>query len=199
MNDLENEVIRLSDRLSQLSDDELVRIAKLQLPYVTTAYETIFHRYHKKLLQICFRYLKSAEEAEETVNDTLLIVFNKINKFEERAKFRTWLYKIAHNQALTRLRKKQAEHVELNEALPEIEKHEEQSQQDHTNEQQQLNKLLDLLSLEERSIVVFRMTGNLEFSEISQILDVKLSAVKMRYKRALEKMAVSAKKSHVSE
>ncbi|HAD91159.1 MAG TPA: RNA polymerase subunit sigma [Alteromonas macleodii] len=199
MNDLENEVIRLSDRLSQLSDDELVRIAKLQLPYVTTAYETIFHRYHKKLLQICFRYLKSAEEAEETVNDTLLIVFNKINQFEERAKFRTWLYKIAHNQALTRLRKKQAEHVELNEALPEIEKHEEQSQQDHTNEQQQLNKLLDLLSLEERSIVVFRMTGNLEFSEISQILDVKLSAVKMRYKRALEKMAVSAKKSHVSE
>ena len=109
------------------------------------------------------------------------------------------MYKIAHNQALTRLRKKQAEHVELNEALPEIEKHEEQSQQDHTNEQQQLNKLLDLLSLEERSIVVFRMTGNLEFSEISQILDVKLSAVKMRYKRALEKMAVSAKKSHVSE
>lgn len=199
MNDLENEVIRLSDRLSQLSDDELVRIAKLQLPYVTTAYETIFHRYHKKLLQICFRYLKSAEEAEETVNDTLLIVFNKVNQFEERAKFRTWLYKIAHNQALTRLRKKQAEHVELNEALPEIEKHEEQSQQDHTNEQQQLNKLLDLLSLEERSIVVFRMTGNLEFSEISQILDVKLSAVKMRYKRALEKMAVSAKKSHVSE
>ena len=199
MNDLENEMIRLSDRLSQLSDDELVRIAKLQLPYVTTAYETIFHRYHKKLLQICFRYLKSAEEAEETVNDTLLIVFNKINQFEERAKFRTWLYKIAHNQALTRLRKKQAEHVELNEALPEIEKHEEQSQQDHTNEQQQLNKLLDLLSLEERSIVVFRMTGNLEFSEISQILDVKLSAVKMRYKRALEKMAVSAKKSHVSE
>jgi len=199
MNDLENEVIRLSDRLSQLSDDELVRIAKLQLPYVTTAYETIFHRYHKKLLQICFRYLKSAEEAEETVNDTLLIVFNKINQFEERAKFRTWVYKIAHNQALTRLRKKQAEHVELNEALPEIEKHEEQSQQDHTNEQQQLNKLLDLLSLEERSIVVFRMTGNIEFSEISQILDVKLSAVKMRYKRALEKMAVSAKKSHVSE
>ena len=191
MNDLENEVIRLSDRLSQLSDDELVRIAKLQLPYVTTAYETIFHRYHKKLLQICFRYLKSAEEAEETVNDTLLIVFNKINQFEERAKFRTWVYKIAHNQALTRLRKKQAEHVELNEALPEIEKHEEQSQQDHTNEQQQLNKLLDLLSLEERSIVVFRMTGNLEFSEISQILDVKLSAVKMRYKRALERCAIA--------
>mgnify|MGYP000845492887 FL=1 len=199
MNDREKEVIGLSDRLSELSDDELVRSAKLQRPYVTTAYETIFHRYHKKLLQICFRYLKSAEEAEETVNDTLLIVFNKINQFEERAKFRTWVYKIAHNQALTRLRKKQAEHVELNEALPEIEKHEEQSQQDHTNEQQQLNKLLDLLSLEERSIVVFRMTGNLEFSEISQILDVKLIAVKMRYKRALEKMAVSAKKSHVSE
>ena len=199
MNDLENEMIRLSDRLSQLSDDELVRIAKLQLPYVTTAYETIFHRYHKKLLQICFRYLKSAEEAEETVNDTLLIVFNKINQFEERAHFRTWLYKIAHNQAITRLRKKHTKYVELNEALPEIEKHEELSEHCHVSEQQQLNKLLDLLSLEERSIVVFRITGNLEFSEISQILDMKLSAVKMRFKRALEKMAISAKKALESE
>ncbi|BFT32217.1 RNA polymerase sigma factor SigX [Alteromonas sp. D210916BOD_24] len=193
MNDLENENIRLSDRLSQLSDDELVRIAKLQLPYVTTAYEAIFHRYHQKLLQVCFRYLKSAEEAEETVSDTLLIVFNKLNQFEERASFKTWLYRIAHNQALTRLRKKQAEYVELDEALSEIDHDSAKGVEGHNTEQQQLNKLLDMLTIEERSIVVFRMTGNLEFAEISQVLDLKLSAVKMRYKRTLEKMAAAAK------
>ena len=197
MNDHENESLRLADRLSKLSDDELVRIAKLQLPYVTTAYEAIFHRYHQKLTQICYRYLKSAEEAEETVSDTLLIVFNKITQFEERSSLKTWLYKIAHNQALTRLRRKQAEYVEFDETLPELEQsqslgNEEASQ--GPQEQAELSRLLDLLSLEERSIVVFRMTGNLEFAEIAQVVDQKLSTVKMRYKRAIEKMAVNARK-----
>lgn len=194
MNDHENESLRLADRLSKLSDDELVRIAKLQLPYVTTAYEAIFHRYHQKLTQICYRYLKSAEEAEETVSDTLLIVFNKITQFEERSSLKTWLYKIAHNQALTRLRRKQAEYVEFDDALPELELSQGLGQEDGPQEQAELSRLLDLLSLEERSIVVFRMTGNLEFAEIAQVVDQKLSTVKMRYKRALEKMAVNARK-----
>jgi|TARA_Y100000780_G_scaffold225378_1_gene237841 RNA polymerase sigma-70 factor (ECF subfamily) len=194
MNDHENESLRLADRLSKLSDDELVRIAKLQLPYVTTAYEAIFHRYHQKLTQICYRYLKSAEEAEETVSDTLLIVFNKITQFEERSSLKTWLYKIAHNQALTRLRRKQAEYVEFDETLPELEQSQSLGNEEASQEQVELSRLLDLLTLEERSIVVFRMTGNLEFTEIAQVVDQKLSTVKMRYKRALEKMAVNARK-----
>ena len=169
-------------------------IAKLQLPYVTTAYEAIFHRYHQKLTQICYRYLKSAEEAEETVSDTLLIVFNKITQFEERSSLKTWLYKIAHNQALTRLRRKQAEYVEFDETLPELEQSQSLGNEEASQEQVELSRLLDLLTLEERSIVVFRMTGNLEFTEIAQVVDQKLSTVKMRYKRALEKMAVNARK-----
>ena len=186
MNDQEYENLRLSDRLSKLSDDELVRIAKLQLPYVTAAYEALFHRYHQKLTQICYRYLKSAEEAEETVSDTLLIMFNKLVQFEERSSLKTWLYKIAHNQALTRLRRKQAEYVEFDDALPELEQKQGIGNEDASQEQLELNRLLDLLTLEERSIVVFRMTGNLDFAEIAQVVDQKLSTVKMRYKRALE-------------
>lgn len=193
MNDHENESLRLSDRLSKLSDDELVRIAKLQLPYVTTAYEAIFHRYHQKLTQVCYRYLKSVEEAEETVSDTLLIVFNKITQFEERSSLKTWLYKIAHNQALTRLRKKQAEYVGFDDTLPEMEHSEGMVNEEASQEQAELSRLLDLLTIEERSIVVFRMTSNLEFAEIAQVVDQKLSTVKMRYKRALEKMAVNAR------
>ena len=194
MNDQEYENLRLSDRLSKLSDDELVRIAKLQLPYVTAAYEALFHRYHQKLTQICYRYLKSAEEAEETVSDTLLIMFNKLVQFEERSSLKTWLYKIAHNQALTRLRRKQAEYLEFDDALPELEQKQGIGNEDASQEQLELNRLLDLLTLEERSIVVFRMTGNLDFAEIAQVVDQKLSTVKMRYKRALEKMALNASK-----
>ena len=102
----ENKKNLVSDRLSQLEDSEIVRLACLQLPYVTTAYEVLFHRYHNKLIQICYRYLDSTEEAEEAVNDTMLNVFNNLKRFEQRASFKTWIYRIAYNQALTRLRKK---------------------------------------------------------------------------------------------
>jgi len=176
---------RVSQRLSQLDDNELLRIARIQLPYVTTAYEVIFHRYHSKLIQVCFRYLGSIEEAEETVSDTMLNVFNNIHRFEGRSSFKTWIYRIAHNQSLNRLRKKQLMLVSMDEA-------------DFIAEEQidfvsfEGNEKVDLwlakLSVEERSIVVFRIVSGLKFNEISEIVDQNLSTVKMRYKRALEKI-----------
>lgn len=182
----ENEKNLVSDRLLQLDDLELVRIASFQLPYVTTAYEVLFHRYHNKLIQICYRYLDSKEEAEEAVNDTMLNVFNNLKRFEQRASFKTWIYRIAYNQALTRLRKKKLDQVDLDEAENVIL---EDASEDLTERSSQLNHMLARLSLEERSIVVFRIAGDLEFNDIALIVEQKLSTVKMRYKRALEKMA----------
>lgn len=190
MTSSEDDNIRVSDRLSQLDDIELVRIARLQLPYVTTAYEVLFHRYHNKLIQVCYRYLGSSQEAEEAVNDTMLNVFNSLAKFEDRASFKSWIYRIAHNQAMTRLRKKQLDLVDLNEAeqIPAKE-----VQNSLTEGRESINHLLAQLSIEERSIVVFRIAGDLDFSDIALIVEQKLSTVKMRYKRALDKMAVSAR------
>ncbi len=181
---------QISDRLTALKDEELVRIARLQLPYVTTAYEVLFHRYHRVLTQVCYRYLGTIEEAEEAVNDAMLNVFNRLEQFEERASFKTWIYKIAHNQSLNRLRKKQVEQVEFDELLH---KNEQSSPYQLSSDTATLDFLLSKLSIEERSIVVFRLVGNLEFSEIATIVEQKLSAVKMRYKRALDKMTVDAK------
>jgi RNA polymerase sigma-70 factor (ECF subfamily) len=186
----ENDNNRVSDRLSQLDDLELVRIARLQLPYVTTAYEVLFHRYHKKLIQVCYRYLGSTEEAEEAVNDTMFSVFHNLAKFEDRASFKTWIYRIAHNQALTRLRKKQIDSVPLDEASNVAQQETQHISMDRDG---QIDRMLAQLSLEERSIVVFRIAGDLEFSDIALVVDQKLSTVKMRYKRALEKMAISAR------
>jgi RNA polymerase sigma-70 factor (ECF subfamily) len=175
----------VSQRLSQLDDKELIRIARIQLPYVTTAYEVIFHRYHSKLIQVCFRYLGSIEEAEETVSDTMLNVFNNIHRFEGRSSFKTWIYRIAHNQSLNRLRKKQLSLVSMDEADFIAE---EQIENVSFEDNEKIHPWLAKLSVEERSIVVFRIVSGLKFSEIAEVVDQNLSTVKMRYKRALEKI-----------
>ncbi|MDT0581518.1 sigma-70 family RNA polymerase sigma factor [Brumicola blandensis] len=181
----EHEHNRVSDRLSQMDDSELVRIAKLQLPYVTAAYEVLFHRYHKPLVKICYRYLRSMEEAEETVSDAMFNVFNNIAQFEQRASFKTWVYKIAHNLALSKLRKKQLDLVDMDEAAHVAA---EQENDDTNDNKKHIDKWLDTLSIEDRSIIVFRVVGGLEFADIAHIVDQKLSTVKMRYKRALDKV-----------
>lgn len=182
----EHDKHRVSERLSQFDDKELVRLAKLQLPYVTAAYEVLFHRYHRPLIRVCYRYLGSLEEAEETVSDTMLNVFNHIARFEQRASFKTWIYKIAHNLSNTRLRKKQLEYVNIDEAkdVPA-----EDDVNDNDENQHKMDAWLSSLSVEDRTIVVFRVVGCLEFSEIAEIVEQKLSTVKMRFKRALEKHA----------
>lgn len=182
----EHDKHRVSERLSKFDDIELVRLAKLQLPYVTAAYEVLFHRYHRRLGCVCYRYLGSLEEAEETVNDTMLNVFNNIARFEQRASFKTWIYKIAHNLSITRLRKKKLEFIDIDETR---DIHTEAEPSDDNENQQKVNTWLDSLSIEDRTIVVFRVVGCLEFSEIAEIVEQKLSAVKMRFKRALEKHA----------
>jgi RNA polymerase sigma-70 factor (ECF subfamily) len=182
---------RVSERLSQLDDNELLRIARIQLPYVTTAYEVIFHRYHSKLIQVCYRYLGSIEEAEETVSDTLLNVFNNIHRFEGRSSFKTWIYQIAHNQSLNRLRKKKLTLVAMDEADFIAE---EQVESVSFEDNEKIDLWLANLSVEERSIVVFRIVSGLKFNEISEIVDQNLSTVKMRYKRALEKIPNNTKK-----
>ena len=183
MQSTEHERDRVSDRLSLLEDSELVRIAQLQLPYVTAAYEVLFHRYHKRLVQVCYRYLGSIEEAEETVSDTMFNVFNNIAGFEQRASFKTWIYKIAHNLSLSKLRKKQLELVDLDEAAH-VESN--PTTNDYEQHKAKIDIWLNTLSLEDKSIVVFRIVGGLEFQEIAEIVDHKLSAVKMRFKRALD-------------
>jgi RNA polymerase sigma-70 factor (ECF subfamily) len=180
---------RVSDRLSQLEDSELVRVAQFQLPYVTTAYEVLFHRYYKLLTQFCYRYLGSTEEAEETVSDTMFNVFNNIQSFEQRASFKTWVYKIAHNLSLSKLRKKQLDLVDLDEAV-----HVESApnENEYRQPKAKIDVWLNTLKLEDKSSVVVRIVGGLEFQEIADIVDQKLSTVKMRFKRALDAADLSA-------
>ena len=172
-----------------VSDEELADRCKSELPYGTRSFETLVRRYESTIFATCLRFLRNDEEAEEVTQDIFLRVFHGLKNFEGKSKFRTWLYRIVHNTCSTRYtklkkRREKGERVELDPnqiaaALPKSDQ--------FTGP---LGEALEDLSEDDRQILVLRFVAELSIKEISETLDVKLSAAKMRLNRAVKRLRV---------
>jgi RNA polymerase sigma-70 factor (ECF subfamily) len=68
------------------------------------AFRELTDPYRRELQLHCYRILGSVQDAEDTLQETLLAAWRGLGRFEERASMRTWLYKIATNRCLNVLR-----------------------------------------------------------------------------------------------
>src|SRR5262245_45699740 len=68
------------------------------------AFRELVEPYRRELQLHCYRILGSVQDAEDTLQETLLAAWRGLGRFEERASMRTWLYKIATNRCLNVLR-----------------------------------------------------------------------------------------------
>jgi RNA polymerase sigma-70 factor (TIGR02960 family) len=68
------------------------------------AFRELTDPYRRELQLHCYRILGSVQDAEDTLQESLLAAWRGLDRFEERASIRTWLYKIATNQCLNALR-----------------------------------------------------------------------------------------------
>lgn len=71
------------------------------------AQRKVYEQFAGKLFSVCKRYLKKDEEAEEALADTFFIIFTKIQQLQNLEVFEGWAKKIAVNQCLQTLRKKE--------------------------------------------------------------------------------------------
>jgi RNA polymerase sigma-70 factor (ECF subfamily) len=76
------------------------------------AFRVLVERQSRPLFRLAFRMTGNEQDAEDVVQETLLRVHRQIGKFDERASFGTWLYRIAVNCSLDllRARKRRSEH-----------------------------------------------------------------------------------------
>ena len=68
------------------------------------AFEELVLRYKRELYNYLYRYLSNADNAEDVLQKTILVVMRKCDKFEAGREFRPWLYKIATNNAIDHIR-----------------------------------------------------------------------------------------------
>lgn len=168
--------------LERLTDTQLVILAKHQLPHATDAYEALVQRHDKVLSGVCYHLCPTPEAAEDALQDVLIRIFHHLPKFRGEAAFSTWIYRIAYNQCMDLLRR------DRDDEAFDVDLHEHAEEASCALPGDQFARLIAGLKPDERSILTLRLVSELEFHEIAKITGDKLSTVKMRYQRSLEKL-----------
>ena len=186
-----------SDQLQALKgekDEQLVARCQAELPDTLDAYHELVRRYEGIVFSTAMKMLGQVQEAEEVSQDTFLRVFHKIHQFEGRSTFRTWLFRVVFNFCLSR-RKTLATRRERMESVGEkvIAEADAELNAGRTAAVTQANtpdelvrEALDQMKHEEQQIIVLRFISDLSLDQMAEVLDIGLSATKMRLYRAME-------------
>ena len=166
------------------------------------AFEMLYRRYEKPLLNFMYRVVMNAVDAENLCQETFFRVVRSKKKYEATAKFKTWLFQIALNLCRDRLRRmKHRSHLSLNtqassqndgdielqdlisDPSSDLEKHME------TNELEALVQgAITCLPEEEHFVVVLKEYQGIRFSEIAHIMNCPIGTVKSLNHRAHKKL-----------
>ena len=156
------------------------------------AYIELVNRYRDKLINFVFGFLGDAELAEDVVQDTMLKLYEKKHYYREIAKFSTWLYTIARNQANSEFRKrkrmkisylsqmtKQEQDYEIKDLGPDLNK-----KLQNQFLEKRIRNAIQKLPEHFKSVIILRDIQELSYDTISEIVGVPLGTVKARINRA---------------
>jgi RNA polymerase sigma-70 factor (ECF subfamily) len=160
-----------------------------------SAFGQLVERYDRKLLRIALSVTNNREDSQDVVQESFLKAFQHLAEFREDSQFSTWLFRITINQALMKLRKRRtSKEVSVDEdfeATEDIFPREVADWAPNPEELYQASQLRDILirTLEHlrpilRTVFVLRDIEELTVEQTAEVLDLSLSAVKARLRRA---------------
>src|SRR5580692_11829977 len=79
----------------------------------TEAYRVLVERHGRALFRLAFRMTGNEQDAEDVVQESFLRAYRQLGRFESRANFGTWLYRIVSNCSVDLMRSKQARHDQV--------------------------------------------------------------------------------------
>ena len=159
------------------------------------AFRALVEQHSRSVFRLAFRMTGHEQDAEDVVQESFLRAYRQLGRFESRANFGTWLYRITANCAVDLMRSKQARHDQsradtLDEAadttmseLPDPER-----MAGSAEIQRRVGAALDGLSPLERAAFTLRHYEGRSIDEISRTLGLGTSAAKHSVFRAVKKL-----------
>lgn len=176
---------------TKLTDEELVE--KIIKKNDTHLFAILYDRYAGIVYNKCYGFSKNKEEAQDLTHDVFVRLFVKLRTFKGRSKFSTWLYSFTYNFCVNYVQRNSAKKQEKVTVVTDVIKDEDVDNEiDDASlfelKSEKLAKALTIIDPSDKMILLMKYQDDMSIKEIKEVLELGESAVKMRLKRAKEKV-----------
>jgi RNA polymerase sigma factor (sigma-70 family) len=168
--------------VSNLSENELV---KQCINQSRSAQLALYQKYSDAMFNTCCRMLPVSSDAEETLQDAFVTIFEKIDTFSFQSTLGAWIKRIVVNKCIDQLRLKKQMWAELNEQMSSIP---DQAEEPISVNMQVVNDAIIGLPDGYRTVFSLYAIEGYDHEEIAQILNISEQTSKSQYHRAKEKL-----------
>jgi RNA polymerase sigma-70 factor (ECF subfamily) len=158
------------------------------------AFNRLVLRWEKPIFNLSLRMLQDREEAAEATQEVFCSAFRNIGRFRRDAKFSTWIFRIAVNHCITRLRRRPPGiHLSMDDQRPgsplkgwspSLESHEKEMLREE--DRRRVRQAMEKLPADHRVVVELKFYQELTFEDISEVIEAPLSTIKSRFYAGLE-------------
>lgn len=170
--------------MSDSGDDEIILVLHAQHGD-RSAFSNLVNLYDRRLLYFVRRLLGESDEAYDVVQTVWLHVHRKIRRLVEPRAFRVWLFRIAHCQTMTVLRRRTGMH-DLGDHAEDICVTSESRDNEVFDNVELVHSALQFLSVAHRRVLVLRFLEDMTLEEIAEVLECSPGTVKSRLYHARE-------------
>ena len=179
----------------EMTDNEIV--TKVQCGAIDF-FDCIIARYEQKLFVYVMGFVKNADEAHDLVQNVFVKTLNHIESFDVEKKFSSWIYRIAHNEAMNWFAKNKKRKIvsieELNTAKDHLEAADESGtaleEWFHIELRDELSDALAQLPEQYADVLRMKYFEDRSYKEISEVLDKPTSSVGTLLRRAKKRLLV---------
>lgn len=163
----------------------------------TNAFSVLVDRYKDLVYTLTLRMLKNREEAEEVSQDTFIKAYKSLNRFKGDSKFSTWIYRIAYNTSLDRIKKNRKHFNDV--AIDEYTEHHVKtidnalSQLESAEQNQAIQKCIAQLPSDDAFLLTLYYFEDQSLDEISKVIGLTPNNVKVKLFRSRKKLATIMK------
>jgi RNA polymerase sigma-70 factor (ECF subfamily) len=166
-----------AENCEQKTDAEIISLSLDDPDY----YFCLLRRYEGKLLRYIIGFTGLCQEdAEDILQEVFINTYRNLNDFDPRMKFSSWIYRIAHNQAISHLRKASIRPVvsfDSDDADRLAGEFNIAKEIDGEMERERINQVLERMDQKYREVLVLRFLDGKEYLEIADILKKPTSTV----------------------
>ena len=162
------------------------------------AFRQIMEKHQEKIYYLAYDMTGNQQDAEDLSQEVFIKAYHSLKKFRGEAKLSSWLYRIAVNTCIDKIRKKKEVPVLITDEQEDNDWYPTQYLVDNSADpediaesgimQQNIHVALQKLSPREKSVFVLRHYNELQLKEISDILNLSIGTVKSLIFRAVKKL-----------